>query len=685
MSRRGVPLPGTRRCSSCAWFGVMTLPRQGRRSQEKPFFVIFACPERSRRADESHAVSVEGGGGPREHRSPLGCRSPLRGRPSFLGVTWWRLLRWGVALLAGVLPLACTAVRRSVVLISLDTCRADRLGCYGHAPSVTPTLDSLAAAGAVFLDCYTTAPLTLPAHASLLTSQLPPKHGVRDNAFYYLDANIVTLAEVLAERGFETGAVVGGYPVSAQYGLSQGFDVYDDDLPLARPTGLELGYPERTAAAVTDRALAIMGAWQQVPFFLWVHYFDPHAPYTPPREWASVGRYEGEIAYVDAQVRRLLAAVPRSALVVVVADHGEGLGDNGEDTHGNFLYAPTTRVPLIVAGEGVTMGAVARSPVSLVDVAPSILRWCGCSAPASWQGRSLWPLIRGESWDDYPVYFETFHPWHRYGWSPKRGVRWRHVTYLVGDGEMVLGANDQAAAMELKELRAVLAKLCEPESLSLKPMDAREVRFLRSLGYIGEPETHQAKTLALLERGDEALVAGHTSEAASLYSEALALDPGNPHARMASGIAEARGGNLAGAEESFRELVRQRPHDIAAVQNLAVVLFQLGRLGESETLFRRVLDDLPGDVPSREFLAEIRHQAGDYAGSAALYEELCLLRPGRATYHCDAGAVYAYDLGMPREALHHWERALKLDPAGPQSVAVRREIARLREQLAPRG
>jgi arylsulfatase A-like enzyme/Flp pilus assembly protein TadD len=596
----------------------------------------------------------------------------------FRGPRPWPLLWWGVTFPVALLTLACMQAHRSVVLVSLDTCRADRLGCYGYGSAATPTLDSLAASGALFLACYTTAPLTLPAHASLLTSELPPRHGVRDNGFYYLEDRATTVAEVLSSSGFRTGAVVGGYPVSAHYGLAQGFQVYDDRLPGGRPSGLELGYPERRADVVTDKALSILRRLSASSFFLWVHYFDPHAPYEPPSQWAQLPPYDGEIAYVDAQLSRLLAAVPARALVIVTADHGEGLGDHGEDTHGSFLHETTTRVPLIISGPGVSAGSVVRQVVSLIDVGPCILEWCGVPSPSGWQGATLWPLLKGETGSARPAYFETFHPWHRYGWSPKRGLRWGDVTYVVNSGETVVAPENGGTSPPLEHLRSMLAALCEQERFAPRPAGQQEVRFLQSLGYVDQPDQHHAKVLRLLERGDNALVEGRTSDATALYNDALTLDPGNPHALMASGIVRAETGDFGGAETLLGALVEQRPGDVAALENLAVVLFQLGRMKESEQLFRRVIEILPPNLTAREFLAEIRHQAGDYRGSVAYYEELCDLSPEEPRYHRDAGTVYAYDLAMPREALAHWREALRLDPTGPQSEAIWEEVSRLR-------
>jgi Flp pilus assembly protein TadD len=501
---------------------------------------------------------------------------------------------------------------------------------------------------------------------------------VRDNGFFYLGRDANTLAEVLLASGFRTGAVVGGYPLARHYGLDQGFSVYDDELPQGGSAGLELGYPERSAGEVTERAIELVKQWLGSSFLLWVHYFDPHAPYTPPEPPRGMSSYMGELAYVDRELRRLVAALPEGSLVIVTADHGEGLGDHGEATHGNYLYDTTTRIPLVLAGPRVPSMLRLPDIVSIVDVGPTVLEWCGIPPPTPWQGRSLWPLMEGDTSGTRPVYFETLHPWHRYGWPPKRGIRLGTLTYVVDEGEALSRRNGPATREDLEEARAAMATFCDEESFSPREAGPDEVRFLAELGYLADDGGARAHVLSILDRADNALVEGNLTAALALYEQALDLDSGNPHALRASGIARVRMGDLGGAEALFRLVLARRPDDVAAMENLAVVLFDRGRGFEAESLFRGVLDRLPMDTTAREFLAEIRHGAGDYAGAAELYEELCRLRPDEPRYHRDAGAVYAYQLGLPDLAIRHWARALDLDPTGPQSSTVRRELARLR-------
>ena len=263
----------------------------------------------------------------------------------------------GLTLAARLLPAGGGAGRPDVVLLTLDTTRADHVGRIVGGRPLTPALDALAQTGTRYARALAPAPLTLPAHCTLMTGRNPPEHGVRDNGSTRLPPEIPTLAEAFAARGYATGAFVSSLVLDRRFGLDRGFGVYDDAL-VAERTG-EQGYPERDAAAVTDAALA----WTSKlppgsPRFLWVHYYDPHAPYQPPGSWtgASAGRrYAGEVAYMDREIGRLLASLPASPagrIVAVVGDHGEMLGEHGEKEHGIFLYRAALEVPLILSGPG---------------------------------------------------------------------------------------------------------------------------------------------------------------------------------------------------------------------------------------------------------------------------------------------------------------------------------------------
>jgi choline-sulfatase len=352
---------------------------------------------------------------------------------------------WGLWLAAALLLGGCAGDERpSLIFIIMDTTRFDRFGCTGYAEATTATLDSLAAAGVRF-DCTVTAtPVTGPAITTILSSVPPAIHGVRDNRRFAINPKVTLLAQVFAEAGYQTGAVVGAVPLLARFGYDRGFASYDDRFaedpyPIHTPGFAspvqDLRESERRATAVTDRALRWLDdASRRKPFFLLAHYFDPHGPYDPPPEFAALhpaDPYDGEIAYMNSEIGRLLAGV-RARLgarakvrVVAVADHGEGLFDHDEMGHGFFLYETTIRVPWIVNGEGVVPGLVVQDAVRTVDIAPTVCAWFGLPLPESFTGQDLSSVLTGGAVPAAcdTAFIETFWTQLHYSWAPLQGVR----------------------------------------------------------------------------------------------------------------------------------------------------------------------------------------------------------------------------------------------------------------------
>lgn len=330
-------------------------------------------------------------------------------------------------------PLSEAATGANLLLISLDTTRADRLGPYGYAAAETPALDRLAKSGVVFERCFSPAPITLPAHSSLMTGTDPFVHGVRDNGSFRLHESNVTLAEALQQAGYRTAAEVAAFVLNREFGLDQGFDRYEDTSAVA-DTVLNRTSASRRGDSVADAAIERLREFSADarPFFLFVHFFDPHAPYDPPGDWSTnrAHPYDGEIAYTDAQVGRILKALERLGLaentvVVVTADHGEGLGEHDEDTHTVFLYDSTLRVPLIISAPGRLPGGL-RVPgdTRLIDVAPTLLDLLGLDPLERAQGTSLLARMSRREGSATPVYGESFYPRFGYGYSQLRS--WRH-------------------------------------------------------------------------------------------------------------------------------------------------------------------------------------------------------------------------------------------------------------------
>src|SRR5512139_1322212 len=324
-----------------------------------------------RRAPRSVPAATAAESASRRHPALIGTAVAIALAAIFLAARWfWPLM----------LP---SAGRPNVLLITIDTLRADRLGCYGDRDAATPVLDALAARGVRFPDAVAHVPLTLPSHATILTGVTPLKHGVRDNAGFVLGSTLRTLAEQFRAGGYETAAFVSGFPVHHRFGLARGFETYDDRFPQggdpARPPYVERR-ADQTIAAVTAW-LARRSAEDRRPFFIWLHLFDPHAPYDPPEPYRSrfsARPYDGEVAFADAQIGVLLGRLQQvgqrgQTLVLATSDHGEGLGEHGEPTHGLFIYDSTIRVPLILAGPGVPSGRVVASLARGIDLAPTLL------------------------------------------------------------------------------------------------------------------------------------------------------------------------------------------------------------------------------------------------------------------------------------------------------------------------
>jgi arylsulfatase A-like enzyme/Tfp pilus assembly protein PilF len=392
----------------------------------------------------------------------------------------------------------------NVLLITIDTVRADRLGAYGYAKGATPAMDRLAREGVRFADTTSQAPLTGPAHAAILTGQYPARSGVRDNAATPLPASVTTVAEIFKGRGYRTGAFIGAFILGPEYGFAQGFDTFDASFRQFN-TSMKL-QAQRRAGDVADAALQWLGAGSQ-PFFAWIHFYDAHAPYEAPPPFHArfaASPYDGEIAYVDSCIARVLAALEQSAvldrtLVALVADHGEGLGEHGEAEHGLFLYESVLHVPWIMRlPNRDAAGTVVKSQVRTIDVAPTIAALAGVSTP-NVDGQSVASLIRGVVPRDVaPSYAETFYPrWH-FGWSELKSVRVGDFKYIdAPKSELYDMRGDPDETRNLVDSRGPLASGLSGEIVKLQSSfgsgataeapqpDPETLARLRSLGYIG--------------------------------------------------------------------------------------------------------------------------------------------------------------------------------------------------------
>jgi arylsulfatase A-like enzyme len=331
----------------------------------------------------------------------------------------------------------------NVILVTLDTTRADHLACYGYSGVKTPTLDALARRGVLFEQCAAASPLTLPSHSTIMTGMYPTYHGVRLNGNTALSEEQTTIAEVLAGRGYQCGAFIGAFVLDGRWGLKQGFHHYDDTFDLKKYKHLDLGGVQRPGNEITDAALAWLEGRKDNPFFAWVHFYDPHSPYEPPEPFFSeyntsiAGRYDGEIAFMDSQIGRLESwletnGLVKNTIVVLIGDHGEGLGSHGEGTHGYFIYDYAVHVPFLVVTplKGLS-GVRVSSQVRAADVFPTVLELVGAGAPAEVNGRSLVPVMFNPKAADLgPAYSESMAPNLQFGWAPLRALRTTRFKFI---------------------------------------------------------------------------------------------------------------------------------------------------------------------------------------------------------------------------------------------------------------
>jgi arylsulfatase A-like enzyme/Flp pilus assembly protein TadD len=489
-------------------------------------------------------------------------------------------MRFAILLFLGFLAAhpALPAPPPNLVLLTLDTTRADHLGAYGAVNAHTPVLDALAARGTRYARALTPAPLTLPAHCSLMTGLEPPEHGVRDNGVAALPPDLPTIATVLRARGYATGAFVSSRVLDRRFGIGRGFEVYDDRMAAERIG--EHGYPERDAEAVTTAALSWVSRLPPGrPFFLWVHYYDPHSPYAPPRELADLtsGRlYAGEIAYMDRQIGRLLAGLPGDPgrrVVAAVGDHGEGLGEHGEQTHGIFLYRSSLEVPLLLAGPGIPAGRVIQEPVATRRLAATLLRLLGAG---DW-GRGLAGFPHG---GPEPVYSEAWLPLTAYGWSPLQAIsdgRWRLIVaprpelydFVADPAEQRnLLSEQRDVAGRLKRALAEREGSWKVREAPSTAADEEISAALRSLGYLSGSSGARSGTIdpkdgiawiADFDRAKELAASGDFKAAVDKLSGIVAKNPRNVPVLVELARSQLRNGQGEAALATYRRAIEVSP------------------------------------------------------------------------------------------------------------------------------
>lgn len=597
-------------------------------------------------------------------------------------------------LLAGALTLGLAALAlawwrgsgsargSSLLLITIDTLRADRVGAYGAGAGATPGLDALAARGLVFEQARAAVPLTLPSHATLLSGLEPPHHGVRDNGLYVFPEAPATLATHLHAAGYATAAFVGAFVLDRRFGLARGFDLYDDRVERdeRRAGGLE---SERRAEIVVAAARAWITA-QRRPFFAWVHVYDAHAPYAAPDAWAArfPGQpYEAEIAYVDAQLTGLIEDARRASagrvVTVVTADHGEGLGEHGERTHGFFVYESTLRVPLIMAGPGLPRGQRRPGLVRGCDLLPTLLAHLGLAVPDGLDGRDV---LRGPPGRD--AYAETLYP-RSLGLAPLHALRVGALKLIQAprpelydlDADPGETRDLAADAARRAPLERALAHLLERQSDAAAPGAPEVEERLRALGYVAAAPAAATPAsaadpkdgLVLWQRVEAAVAAEARGDLATARGElqvALAAAPDNlALRRLLAGVLR-RDHDERGAAELLSDTAAAAGRDAVAWHERALSLAALGQLDQARRAEERALALNPSLPEPRNHLGVLLAQLGDPQAALVAFERTLVLDPNNArAWNNRANALR--DLGRVDDARAAYLRALALAPRDP--------------------
>jgi arylsulfatase A-like enzyme/cytochrome c-type biogenesis protein CcmH/NrfG len=576
-----------------------------------------------------------------------------------------------------------SAPKPDVFLITIDTLRADHVACYGYKNVETPTIDSIAADGIRFTQAFTHSPITNTSHTTILTGLLPSVHGVTDFGVP-LSPQHVTWAELLKKQGYQTAAFIGAVILDSQAlapGLDRGFDFYDN-FPAKPATKERWGRVERRAATVVQHAESWLAqhprnASSSAPRFMWVHLFDPHDPYEPPppfsEKYAS-HLYDGEIAYADSELAHFIAALKKSgsyqnAIIILVGDHGEGLGEHGEDTHGLFLYDSTLHVPLIVklpaaAHHGEVIDALVRT----TDILPTVLSLTNTPAPTELNGASLLPLIASEAESARTLFGETDYPL-RWGWAPLRAVRDDKAKFIeaprpefydlqADPHELKNLYPEKNAATQSPQIKALQAELAgwkaklppvpagaQPAANLPDPKDKVEVQNLLHNSMLASDDGRTAESRQYLEKalqidpdspttlrqlGELELAEHDYTKAATHLKRALQLRADDSTAEFEAGEALERSGDLAGARDALEASLKQVPSQINARLLLGRVYIRLNDASKAEDQFEAALLVDSDNPEARMGLAETQIIKGDFATALLDLEALTKSDPNNA-------------------------------------------------------
>ena len=588
--------------------------------------------------------------------------------------------------------------------MTLDTTRADRLGAYGYKGARTRHLDRLASEGVRFERALSPAPITLPAHASIFTGLYPPAHGVRNNGNFYLGERFETLATVLRRQGYRTAAFVSSFILDRRYGLARGFEVYDDAMQGAQPQIIALEAERRG-----DRTALLLSQWLEryaaapgAPFFAWLHLYDPHEPYRPPppfREMFKGAAYDGEIAFDDAIVASILdklgqLGLREHTLVAVIGDHGESLGDHGEETHSMFVYESAIRVPFLLWRPGlVPAGLVVQEPVRAIDLAPTVLDLLGAPPLPRSDGRSLVPLLEGRgAGSPPPAYAETYLPQFYMNWSPLRAISDQRFKLIdAPKPELYDLRNDPGEERNLYAERPETARALRrgldvitggsEGAMSVGALDREAMEKLAALGYVGagaeaapvgpgQARADPKDVIAVfnrLRRANTAVRDRRFAEALPVVRQVLKDDPRNAFARVVMGSAHMGMDQYPEAIRWFRKYLELVPTSAYAHHWLAVCYLKMGDRDNALREAAAALAIDPRFTDARIIRGGILATRGDYDGAIAELRTAVTTDPAKIMLRLDLAKVLA-EAGHVADAETEYRALLGLQPDDPSAL-----------------
>ncbi|HMA53559.1 MAG TPA: sulfatase-like hydrolase/transferase, partial [Acidobacteriota bacterium] len=586
----------------------------------------------------------------------------------------------------------------NVIVITLDTTRADRLPCYGRPDLVTPTLDTFAARGVRFEKCFAQTPLTLPSHTTLMTGTLPLFHGIRDNGGFFVPQKLETMAELFKGRGYETSAFIAAYVLDSKWGLNQGFDTYFDKFDLSKFKRISLGTVQRPANDVLDQALPWLEERKDKKFFAWLHLYDPHSPYEPPPPYDKLYAdrpYLGEIAFADSQIARLWSWLESNGLlektfIVFAGDHGESLGEHEEQSHGFFVYQAAIHVPLIIVTPFPKLqGVVSPEVTTLADVLPTVCDMTGLPVPAAVQGKSLIPTFFGRHRKDTPLaYSETYYPRFHYGWSDLKSVQdARYKLILAPVPELYDVVADPREQKNLVYLEKKVYERMNAEAeafigrggrnayeMDTSKIDEETRQKLAALGYVGsftDPAKLKGKTLGnprekigvfnRLSEAREMGLDGKVDEAVKIIQEIIATDPDVTDAYFSIGNIYFQAQKYREAVSYFKQVLGRKPDDSFAAINIALSYEAMGKFDEGETFLLDYIKKGFSDPQLYFMLGNMNYIQKRYDQAVPYFEKCLAANAESAASHSLLGAIDLVkdDLSGAEE---HFRQAAEISP-----------------------